>query len=51
MLKTKEDYQKAYVIEQLKEFGYYDVEDKSYRDLVAALSRLRALEIKESEWF
>lgn len=40
---TQEDYMTAYVIEQLKKLGYYDVEGKSLYKLTATLSRLRAM--------
>lgn len=55
MIGAQADYKRAIIIEQLEKYGYRDTDDKSYRELVNQLSRLRAMEIKvespNASWF
>ena len=55
MVGAKAEFEKAYVIEQLEKYGYRDTDNKTFKELVYQLARLRALEVKvsspHSSWF
>ncbi|MFD1350176.1 hypothetical protein [Oceanobacillus caeni] len=52
---TLDGYKKSYVIEQLRKYNYQDTDDKTYKELVNQLARLRAMEVKAESpnvsWF
>ena len=48
MIGAQADYKRAIIIEQLEKYGYRDTDDKSYRELVNQLSRLRAISYKDA---
>ena len=55
MVNSMDEYKRAYVVEQLEKYGYRDTDDKTYKELVNKLARLRVLEVKvespHSSWF
>ncbi|QTY15505.1 hypothetical protein [Virgibacillus pantothenticus] len=52
---SQTDYQTSYIIEQLHKHGYYDTDNKTYRELKHKLAAIRALKIKQDNpdqgWF
>lgn len=52
---SQTDYQTSYIIEQLHKHGYYDTDNKTYKELKHKLAAIRALEVKQdnpsNSWF
>lgn len=55
LVDTQEKYMTNHVVEQLNQLGFYATEDKTQKELINILARMRALEIKaespHNTWF